>query len=119
MNKPLALFWGVLTLSPFIFMFYFMSVFMADMPMTPGDFAENKATFDRFFRMGMVFNGSVFLLVASYIVYLFRTEHVPKGKKALWAVALFMGHVISMPIFWFIYVWSPIQKRKDDSDSAT
>jgi hypothetical protein len=47
----------------------------------------------------------VFVLIFVYIRYLFKTDTVPKDKKALWAVVLFLGNMISMPIFWYLYVW--------------
>lgn len=44
-------------------------------------------------------------LVCFYIVYLFKTPRVANDKKALWAVVLFMGGFIAMPIFWYLYIW--------------
>lgn len=50
----------------------------------------------------------VFLgFIAFYMVYLFRTSHVPRSKRALWAVVLVLGHVFAMPVFWYHYVWKP------------
>jgi type VI protein secretion system component VasK len=54
----------------------------------------------------------IFALIASYVVYLFRTNHVPKDRKALWAVVLFMGGIFAMPVFWFIYVWKPLRMSR-------
>mgnify|MGYP001496655692 CR=1 FL=1 len=46
-------------------------------------------------------------LIVSYIVCLFKTSNVPNDKKPLWAVVIFMGHFLAMPIFWYLYVWRP------------
>jgi hypothetical protein len=44
-------------------------------------------------------------LMAFYIVNVFRNDRVDKDKKALWAVVLFMGNMIAMPIYWYLYIW--------------
>lgn len=66
-----------------------------------------QAEFDAIFRLHLGTMLLIFGLIVSYIVYLFKTEYVSKDKKALWAVVLFMGNVLAMPIFWFLYVWRP------------
>jgi len=40
------------------------------------------------------------VLFVIYIVHLFKTDRVPNNKKALWAVVLFLGSMIAMPICW-------------------
>ena len=45
------------------------------------------------------------LLLVFYVVHLFKTDHVPADKKTLWAIALFLGSTIAMPIYWFVHVW--------------
>jgi hypothetical protein len=39
------------------------------------------------------------------MVNVFRNDHVDKDKKVLWAVVLFMGNMIAMPIYWYLYIW--------------
>ena len=46
-----------------------------------------------------------FVLIAFYLVYLFKTNLVKPEQKALWAVVLFMGWPIAAPIFWYLYIW--------------
>ena len=50
-----------------------------------------------------------FALVGFYIYYLFKTDRVPKDKKALWAVVIFLGNMFAMPVFWFFYIWKEPQ----------
>lgn len=45
-----------------------------------------------------------------YIVYLFRTDRVDQDKKALWAVVLFLGNMIAMPIFWYLHIWKHVRR---------
>ena len=55
-----------------------------------------------------------FALLAIYFRLLFKSDRVPKDKKTLWALALFFGNVIAMPVFWYLYVW-----RDPAGDSPT
>jgi len=115
MNKPLALLWGFLTLVPFAALIYVFG--LVDMPESGPDYEKTKEAWDRSFEIHKYNMLLMMGLMASYIVYLFKTEHVPKDKKALWAVVLFLGHLISMPFFWFFYVWQPL--KRNDNQSAT
>ncbi len=54
-------------------------------------------------------------LMVFYIVNVFRNDRVDKDKKALWAVVLFMGNMIAMPIYWYLYIW----REPPAADSAT
>jgi dipeptide/tripeptide permease len=40
-----------------------------------------------------------------YLLYLFRTDRVPPGQRAMWAVVLLVINVAAMPIFFGRYVW--------------
>ena len=44
-------------------------------------------------------------LLVFYIVNVFKNDRVEKDKKVLWAVVLFMGSMIAMPIYWYVYIW--------------
>jgi hypothetical protein len=46
----------------------------------------------------------MFGLVTFYIVYLFKSNRVPPDKKALWAAVLFLGNMLAMPIFLYLYI---------------
>ncbi len=47
----------------------------------------------------------VVVLLVIYICHVFKTDRVPQDKKALWAVVLFLGSVIAMPIYWYLHIW--------------
>jgi hypothetical protein len=59
----------------------------------------------------------IFVLLAICIVYLFRTERVAQDKKALWAVVLFLGHMIAMPVFWYLYIWKEPEQRTPEQST--
>lgn len=44
-------------------------------------------------------------LTVFYMVNVFRNDRVNKDMKVLWAVVLFMGSIIAMPIYWYLYIW--------------
>lgn len=46
-------------------------------------------------------------LLAFYLVHLFKTDVVAKEQKALWAVVLFLGNMLAMPVYWYLYIWRP------------
>ena len=100
MNKQVAIVWGLATLTPFIYMAYFMLSMM--------DLDLGRDQFDFMFTIHMIMMLVIWGLIASYVVYLFKTDYVAKEKKALWAVVLFLGHMLAMPVFWYLYVWRPI-----------
>ncbi len=47
----------------------------------------------------------ILALTIFYIVDIFRNNRVEKDKKALWAIVIFMGNAIAMPIYWYLYIW--------------
>ena len=48
----------------------------------------------------------VYALLVFYLVYLFTTQ-MPLDKKLVWAALLVIGHVFTMPVFWYRHIWKP------------
>lgn len=106
LGKAGAIIIAVLTLMPWAYMFFFFSFFMSKFPRPhaqPSDQFVDQ--FNTVFRLQVVFALFFMALLAFYIVHLFRTDHVRADKKALWAVALFFGHFLAMPVYWWYYIW--------------
>jgi hypothetical protein len=106
MNRPFALLLLLLTLVPLGDMVYFIA--FPDFP-RPTSSAEARAQIELMFRVQAGVIIECWVLVAAYIVYVFKTRHVPAEKRALWAAVLFFGNFIAMPVFWFLYVWRPLR----------
>lgn len=54
------------------------------------------------------------VLLVVYLIATFTLQQVPKGKRALWAVAhFFFGTFIAFPLFWYLYIW----RRSQSNDS--
>ncbi len=47
----------------------------------------------------------IFGLLVFYIYNLFKNENVKSDQKVLWALVLFMGNMMAMPIYWYLYIW--------------
>jgi hypothetical protein len=98
---------GVFSLWPFIYMIIFMSFTFLMVFNTP-DNVNQEPTFDFFkliFGLHLFTMVEMFALIIIYVVFIFKTEKVAKDKKALWAVVIFLGNMIAIPIFWFLYIW--------------
>jgi hypothetical protein len=108
MTKSRALALAGVTLWPIIYMFLFMGVissqvlFMDATTPSPGEIPiMMKIIFPlHFFTMIWIF-----VLIAIYIRHIFKTNAVIQDKKALWAVVIFLGNIIAMPIYWYLYIW--------------
>ena len=106
MIRPIAALLGALTAVPLLYIGYFFwiaSQLMGSSASAPGHVDEFNQLFARHIGTMLL----TFALLAFYIPYLFRTSRVPQEKKTLWAVVLFMGNMIAMPVFWYHYVWKP------------
>ncbi len=47
----------------------------------------------------------IIILLIIYLGDVFKTERILKDKKVLWGIALFMGNILAMPIYWYLYIW--------------
>jgi hypothetical protein len=86
----------------------YMALFFASFAFTVGGGSHSSVVFDNFAILMAIHLGVMllmFALITFYIVFLFKTDRVKTEMKAVWAVAIFMGSVIAMPIFWFLYIW--------------
>lgn len=110
MNRALALTWGAFTLAPLLFFLYMLMFHTPPQLASP---EEARAYSMRMFGLGVTVVIGGWLLVTSYIAYVFKSRNVPSGKRALWAAVLFFGNMFAMPVFWFLYVWRPLQPSRD------
>lgn len=112
-SKTGRLLLAVATAWPVVYMFIFMVgfalMFCSEFALTgkqpASDFLGMPFAFAAVFAMHLLTILWVFGLLAFYIVHLFKTARVPKEQKALWAVVLFLGNAIAMPVYWYFYIW--------------
>jgi hypothetical protein len=111
MNKAIAIAWLVLTAIPFLYIPFFVVLMIPDNSISSA--ADYHKQFDTIFRYHMTVILGSWVLVGTYIVYLFRTPYVPADKRALWVVVLLFANMFAMPFFWFYYVWKPLASNGD------
>lgn len=108
MNTPTKTLIGLATLWPIVYMglffaFVFGSFFF--LSTSAGQEVGPPVSFMVIFLLHLLTMLWMVALTVFYIVNVFRNDRVEKDKKVLWAVVLFMGSVIAMPIYWYLYIW--------------
>jgi len=101
---------GAATLWPFAYMIFFFlfvlsRMFTAGMGGSMGGPSGPGGAFLTVFAMHFLTMLIMLGLTVFYIVYVFRSDRVAQDKKALWAVVIFLGNMIAMPIFFYLYIW--------------
>lgn len=109
MKKPTKFILGIATLWPILYMaiffiFVFSQVFLFPQKEAPSP-SGPPTRFLVIFGLHFLTMLWIFVLLIIYIVNLFRNERVPQDKKALWAAVLFLGNMVAMPIYWYLYIW--------------
>lgn len=112
MKKSNKILLGIATIWPFIYLglfmiFVFSTIFFARGGMPDSGASEGgfPILFVLIFALHALTILWVWALIAFYIVNVFKNDRVEKDKKVLWAVVLFMGNMIVMPVYWYLYIW--------------
>lgn len=108
MKQSTKILLGLATLWPFVYVvFFFIFVFASIlfMPSSGGQELGPPVSFMILFLMHFLTMLLILALTVIYMVNVFRNDRVDKDKKVLWAVVLFMGSMIAMPIYWYLYIW--------------
>lgn len=114
MKKPGKVILGVATAMPLVylgvfavlFLSLFLSVATGHLP--PGTKTSGGGpppAFIAMFALQCVMMTWTVVLLVIYIRDVFQNPRVAPDKRALWAVVLFLGNTIAMPIYWYLYVW--------------
>jgi hypothetical protein len=114
MSRGKAITLAVFTAWPVVYVILFMCMmFGMVMPAFRGGRSSGPGlAFGIIFPLHLLTMLEIFVLLAIYIVYLFRTNRVAQDKKALWAVVLFLGNMIAMPVFWYLYIWKEPEETR-------
>ena len=106
-TKPVAILIGLATAWPIFYIFIFFAVIFGSFmrgtsPRAPG------GTFESFQVLMIAHFGTMLVmagLLTFYIVHVFKNPALAGDRRVLWAVVLFLGNFIAMPIYWFLFVW--------------
>src|SRR3989338_7739241 len=117
-NKKIIL--GIATLWPIVYIFLFIiaTFGMIFIPTVNGESENFAIAFSIIFALHLL---TMFLIFAFLIVYIrnvFKNNSVPSEKKALWAVVLFLGNMIAMPIYFYLYIWKDFDQKIETHDSV-
>jgi Ni,Fe-hydrogenase I cytochrome b subunit len=130
LQKSTKILLGVATLWPFAYMILFFGFIFSSILFRPTVGAESgiQPVFALIFGLHLFTMLVILALTIVYIVDVFKNDRVEKDKKALWAIVIFMGNMIAMPIYWYLYIWkdppvasqfSPAQLSNADSSAWT
>jgi len=131
MKESTKILLGLATLWPFLYMILFFIFVFSSIFFMPGPGREESGPPFFFVALVAVHLATmlwIMSLTVFYMVNVFRNERVDKDKKVLWAVVIFMGNMIAMPIYWYLYIWKdmpagglpspPLLGNSDTSDWA-
>ncbi len=112
MSRQAKIIVGVATFWPIVYVAFFVG-FIAALVISQGFGSPQVGGPDdgvpKWFIVFLLFHIMTGLLVIGlmifYIVDLFRNPRVPGEMKALWAIVLFLGNLVSMPVYWYLYIW--------------
>src|SRR6266851_4214923 len=108
MTKPAKVLLGIVTIWPAIYMaFFFMAVCLlfASFLGVPSEGGYPGRLLGILFPLHLGTILGIVGLGCFYIYHLFKNDLIDQDKKALWAVILLMGNMISMPVYWYLYIW--------------
>lgn len=110
MKPTVKLILGLATLLPLVYMILyfvvFISLFFSSVLGNPPIGVPGEQHFASMFIGHFIMMLWIMALLVFYIVHLFKNESIPNDKKALWAIVIFLGNVLAMPVYWYIYVWN-------------
>lgn len=122
LSRPIKIVVGVFTAWPLLYIVVFFAFIAGTMfwmsQSASGDESHSSGPPVGLFLLFAAHFATILLmfgLIAFYIIFLFKTDRVPQDQKALWAVVLFLGNMLAMPVFFCLYVWpEEWPRRKGD-----
>ncbi len=111
---------GALTLLPLVYLLFFFAV--AGMATVQGDGDPDNVDYLIPFGVLVALHiGTMVLIIALTIVYIrdaYRNPRIDENKRTFWAVVLFMGNMIAMPIYWWLYMRPGAGRSPSQSESS-
>lgn len=107
MNKTAKVILGLVTLWPFFYLIlFFVMIFSFVLFGEGGGGGEGPPSLIAIiFPLHLLTMLVSFALMVFYIVNVFKTKRIENDKRALWAIVLFFGGMIAMPVYWYLFIW--------------
>jgi hypothetical protein len=106
-SQTVAALIGFLTCVPLSYLFFFMAIMLIEVLSSE---PMSHSSFMLLFVVHVLIIVLVWCLIGFYIYFLFKSDFVKQDQKALWAVVLFLGNMLAMPVFWYLYIWKPAEE---------
>ena len=104
-SRTLALVIGAASAWPVIYMVVFMAYMLFTFAQIPSSSSALSADAFRYiFALHMITMLMMLGLLGFYISHVFKNAALRDDRRTLWALVLFMGGPVSMPIYWWLYV---------------
>lgn len=109
MSRGVRLLVGAATLVPILYLGGFVGFWIAlalgvVSGQMKGAVGLEPSTMGIFIASQCLMSAWVVGLLVFYLVDLFRNPNVPAESRTLWAVVLFLGNIVAMPIYWALYL---------------
>lgn len=107
MKKSTKIIIGILTIWPFLYLLFFMIFFFSAFFSLQSHGDSNFLGSNFIILFGLHFFTIIMSmgLLVFYIINIFRNDRVKSDQKTLWAVILFMGNMIAMPVYFYLFIW--------------
>lgn len=105
MKKPLKIFIGLASLWPVIYFCAFILFFVVTFLSFAVGADEPPEIIFLIIPLHFLTMLWIFGLIVFYIYNIFQNDRIDGEKKALWAVVIFLGNMIAMPVYWYFYIW--------------
>lgn len=110
MSKSTKIILAVLTAWPVVYMFtfmgfviyFFVTVAIKNQPPEPNHFPSVFAVLGILHVLTIL---EIFGLMIFYLVHLFKYSIISQDKKIIWLLVLIFAGILSMPIYWYFYIW--------------
>lgn len=112
---------GALTLWPPLYLVLFLVVILIATVQGDGDPDDAGFLIPFSVLMGLHI-GTMLLIIALLIVYIrdaYSNPRIDDNKRTFWAIVLFMGNMIAMPIYWWVYLRREPDRLATQPDSST
>lgn len=95
---------GLATLWPLLYIVFFLIV-VAAATVAGGGEPDNELPIAAPLLFGLHL-ATMVVIVVLLVVYIrdaYRNPELPDDRRTFWAVVLFMGNAVAMPIYWWLY----------------
>jgi uncharacterized membrane protein (DUF485 family) len=114
-NRILRIVLGLVTLVPLVYLGTFLVYLSPRLAQLARDQTQGRAAYYHLFSLVLQLHVAavfvVLILMGVYAVLAYKAPGVPSEKRTSWMVAVCMGSIVVMPVFWYLYVWRSVGGR--------